>query len=43
MKNGVWVLYLQLKRSQGVQLYWFHSKKTLLYVIGLIMGGGGMM
>ena len=40
--GSLWVLHFQTHRLQGIQLYQFHSKTTVLYGIGQIFVGGGV-
>ena len=40
--GSILVLYFQPHRFQGFQLDYFHSKTTVLCVIGEIIGGGGV-
>ena len=43
LTGGLWCVYLQPHRFQGVQLYCFHSQTTTLFRRGEIIGSGGVM
>ena len=42
-KGGLWVFNFQPHRLQGVQLYYFHIKTTVICGIDQIIGGEGVI